>query len=239
MKVNCNIIGDILPLYADDVVSKDTRILVEEHLAECEDCQEKYEDMKRELCVQTELSASEAEKQSLVSAKKRIKKKRIVTAILSMIAGVIIISVIVGAMNYIKIPVPYEKGRFEVDVREEGGEECLFLQYKGKMHGVELEAVTDADSGEEVMYVEIYTTPWRSLLGGSESNTRNEIFCGVLNSENGRIVELRYITGDYRQFYSPTRDADKLEEDSVLLWELENGLKFREEGVYRTAEFTE
>lgn len=37
-EINCNIIRDILPLYADDVVSQDTRELVEEHLAACEDC---------------------------------------------------------------------------------------------------------------------------------------------------------------------------------------------------------
>lgn len=219
MKVNCNIIGDMLPLYADDVVSEDTRTLVEEHLADCESCREKYEDMKRELCEQMELSAAQAEKQSLISVKKELKKKRIMTAILSVMAGIIIISVIVGLMNYIKIPVPYEEGRFEVYVSEKGGEECLFLEYNGKMHGYEQTAVTDVDSEEKIMYIEGYTTPWRSLLGGSESNTKNEIFCGTLNLEDGKIVELRYVTGD----------VDKLEDDSVLLC----SFAFSEEGTAR------
>ena len=31
-KINCNVIQDILPLYIDDVVSDDTKELVEEHL---------------------------------------------------------------------------------------------------------------------------------------------------------------------------------------------------------------
>ena len=30
-KINCNVIQDILPLYIDDVVSDDTKELVEEH----------------------------------------------------------------------------------------------------------------------------------------------------------------------------------------------------------------
>ena len=40
-KMNCNVIGDLLPLYADDVVSEDTKCIVEEHLAECGECRER------------------------------------------------------------------------------------------------------------------------------------------------------------------------------------------------------
>lgn len=39
-EVNCNIIRDILPLYADDVVSEDTAELVEEHLHACCPCRQ-------------------------------------------------------------------------------------------------------------------------------------------------------------------------------------------------------
>ncbi len=38
MKLNCNVIRDLLPLYADQICSEESRELVEEHLAECEDC---------------------------------------------------------------------------------------------------------------------------------------------------------------------------------------------------------
>ncbi len=39
MKISCNIIEDLLPLYVDDMVSEDSRQLVEEHLKECTTCQ--------------------------------------------------------------------------------------------------------------------------------------------------------------------------------------------------------
>lgn len=45
-KVSCNIIKDMLPLYVDEVVSSDTRNLVNEHLKDCSACQKKYEAMK-------------------------------------------------------------------------------------------------------------------------------------------------------------------------------------------------
>lgn len=48
-KMNCNVIGDLLPLYADDVVSEDTKALVEEHLAECAECKETLNTIKNEI----------------------------------------------------------------------------------------------------------------------------------------------------------------------------------------------
>lgn len=38
MKLNCNVIRDLLPLYADQICSGESRELVEEHLAECGNC---------------------------------------------------------------------------------------------------------------------------------------------------------------------------------------------------------
>ena len=48
-KINCNVIQDILPLYIDDVVSDDTKELVEEHLQNCEICQRVYHETKADL----------------------------------------------------------------------------------------------------------------------------------------------------------------------------------------------
>lgn len=38
MKVSCEIIIDLLPLYHDEVCSNESRIIIEEHLLECENC---------------------------------------------------------------------------------------------------------------------------------------------------------------------------------------------------------
>lgn len=47
MKISCEIIKDLLPLYLDGVCSNDSKALIEEHLAECDNC-------KTELQVMTE-----------------------------------------------------------------------------------------------------------------------------------------------------------------------------------------
>ena len=38
MKISCDVIRDLLPLYADDACSQDSRRMVDEHLTECADC---------------------------------------------------------------------------------------------------------------------------------------------------------------------------------------------------------
>ena len=49
MKITCNIIEDLLPLYIDDMVSEDSRQLVEEHLKECAACRKMLDEMKKEI----------------------------------------------------------------------------------------------------------------------------------------------------------------------------------------------
>ena len=42
MRNECNIIRDILPLYADKMVSADTASFVEEHLTGCAECRAEH-----------------------------------------------------------------------------------------------------------------------------------------------------------------------------------------------------
>ena len=38
MKITCQVVEDLLPLYHDGVCSGDSRKIVEEHLEECQSC---------------------------------------------------------------------------------------------------------------------------------------------------------------------------------------------------------
>lgn len=48
MKVSCKVVEDLLPLYIDDVLSEESRKIVEEHLKICVNCTYAIESMKRE-----------------------------------------------------------------------------------------------------------------------------------------------------------------------------------------------
>lgn len=49
MKITCNIIQDLLPLYYDDVCSEDSRRLVETHLKTCDDCRAELENLQADI----------------------------------------------------------------------------------------------------------------------------------------------------------------------------------------------
>ena len=44
--MNCNVINDLIPLYIDECCSNETRLLVEEHIANCEACKALLDTMK-------------------------------------------------------------------------------------------------------------------------------------------------------------------------------------------------
>ena len=89
MKISCNIIEDLLPLYVEDAVSEDSRQLVEEHLKECESCRKMQEEIIRENqfgSEQRKISADERKKAEIRSLKKirsNIRRKRILSVILA------------------------------------------------------------------------------------------------------------------------------------------------------------
>ena len=48
MRTDCDVIRDLLPLYAEDMVSEKSKEIIEEHLAECEACGKIYRDLSAE-----------------------------------------------------------------------------------------------------------------------------------------------------------------------------------------------
>lgn len=49
MKISCAVIGDLLPLYADNICSEESAELVDEHISECSVCKSKLEAMTEEI----------------------------------------------------------------------------------------------------------------------------------------------------------------------------------------------
>lgn len=91
MKVSCNIIKDLLPLYHDDVCSLESRALVKEHIETCESCRAELEKYDIELDVINPESHSNMEDAKAISnlAKKWKRDKR-----RSFLLGTILVSII-------------------------------------------------------------------------------------------------------------------------------------------------
>ena len=75
-RMHCDIVKDLLPLYVDDVCSEKSKIAIEEHLEECEECRSYFEILKEEdPKVQTDWTSSNfLEGEFIQGIEKKIKK---------------------------------------------------------------------------------------------------------------------------------------------------------------------
>ena len=77
MKLPCAVTRDLLPLYAENMVEQETKVLIEEHLNECDDCKKKLSEMN----VPAENPIDTAK--PLQNLKKQLRKKRLYAAALA------------------------------------------------------------------------------------------------------------------------------------------------------------
>lgn len=80
MKVSCNIIRDILPLYAEDLASEDTKRLVDEHLCGCDECTRELGTLKK-----VQVIPVDADPAGLKKVKKTIVIRRIVAVMTALL----------------------------------------------------------------------------------------------------------------------------------------------------------
>ena len=108
-KINCSLIKDLLPLYIDDLCSKDTSEIVSNHLEICEDCNKEYETLKTEPKVKPQQDNSQ-ELIKKVNKKFGKDKKWAVIKTVSIILAIIIVA---GVVAFFKVPLYVAKEAFQ------------------------------------------------------------------------------------------------------------------------------
>ena len=138
-RVSCNSIRDMLPLYIDEVVSAETREMVETHLKGCEVCRRELEDMKQPVTL------PEEEPQRLRHFVKKRERKRMLR---SAAAAVCVCLTLLAAAGY------FIFGRLadSEDVRYRTGFQCDNVSYVGEHNGLPT-WVLFVDAGEEPVFV--------------------------------------------------------------------------------------
>ena len=72
-QINCNIAGDLIPLYVDDVLCEDSVTMLEEHLSTCESCTAKVEALRQDTVLTADSSAEPLQKiKRQINCNKRI-----------------------------------------------------------------------------------------------------------------------------------------------------------------------
>lgn len=98
MKKECNIVQDLLLGYIDEVVSEDSKEVIEEHIKTCNNCKEKLEYIQKD--IKESKKSEEREVDYLKNVKKKISKKNVFIIIIGLILSLIIIFNIIVFVNY-------------------------------------------------------------------------------------------------------------------------------------------
>lgn len=103
MRNECNIVRDILPLYIDEIISRDTISFVEEHLEKCETCRTEFEKMKVPNALEKTICDTQVNDEIPLKSflKKWNRKKRI---LITSFAAIFLIAVLIAScfVSYLK-----------------------------------------------------------------------------------------------------------------------------------------
>jgi len=199
MKISCNVIRDLLPLYAEDMASDDTRAMVDEHLCKCEECTIVFNTMKKDTPVPVETTT-----ESLGKVKRIIRRKRILSV---MAAVVTLITIAFSVLTYLFTPfqLTMEQALDDFYVREDG---AVVLDYSPYVIGRSLSGMN------ENWFIHQYSTRY-DVWKGDNRKSIEELYGsdGIITEEE----KLRYENIDviYGTWESPD---GKVKSDAPIPW---------------------
>lgn len=154
MKNKCKIIEDLLPLYAEDMLSEESKVFVEENIEDCPECKKELE--KLEVHINLE---SDIESEPLRFLEKEIRKDKKLNALA---IGLGLLTIFIIILSYITSPIyfPYSKDLIEVTSTKEKH----IIEFSENVTGYSIQESFSPDSNRNEVWIEAWRTPLDSLL---------------------------------------------------------------------------
>ncbi len=205
MKMECDVIRDLLPLYAEKIASPASTALVEQHLAECPDCRAQLEQMEQPVPVQPDPQPDAP----LQGIRRTLQKRSLRTAAAAVLTVLCLVALVVG-MGSAKTPVTAEQAQLWTYSKREDQADLCVLEVQGENVRLELEGSFAWGRPAITVRAMRYTFPHlhaalEGLLGAAVSDTsitvsRTQLLTVKCADEtryyqDGQQVE-RYIAGE-------------------------------------------
>ena len=202
MKNKCQVINDLLPLYVDQVCSKESRILVEEHIAECRECQNTLNMMRKDIKDAGDIRDTQGALIKKIKRRLRIEKLVLVFAVLFVLGNIVFF----GGLDLITSMVHMQ----EVDIQNEIGVELdddgniwilrsgkatdakavVYDQYNGKgevITNFEEEVINqDVEKTHVVCEVKLYENKYQQLMHKLFKQTFN-----IIDEERSILLNIK------------------------------------------------
>ena len=232
MKISCEIVKDLLPLYHDDICSRESRSMIEAHLLECDVCRKYLDDMNDEFIKNDIQEEIEHEKHdALKRIKKKLFRKNVMVSVISVICAIV---VLVGAFSFIfhyQIPIAYEDGLLSANMASDGAIDIIFngenyYSSYGMTKTIERNGVE-----ENVVYIYYTDSIWTKYISDPFKDEPYQFSIGnsimVDYGKSGEVIESKkdidavyYLVGDYAELLQMSNEEFlKSTQDAILIWE--------------------
>ena len=197
-KISCDVIGDLLPLYCDDVCSEDSRRIVEEHLQTCPKCSELLQKIKTEYRLPTAGEQSEEEMmKDMASVWRRSVKKSFCRGVLITVCACLLLAGGHWALTrLILIPVPLDQIEATVEnvsddhvtifLKTADGKKVLHISSEvtedGKYYILLERGILAEDNGGEEAWTAEWSVPRTAAADSEDRIPVREIYCGTKDS---------------------------------------------------------
>ncbi|MCD8022759.1 MAG: zf-HC2 domain-containing protein [Lachnospiraceae bacterium] len=156
--ITCEVIRDLLPLYAEGEASTDSNALVEQHLAQCPSCAAKLEELKAPLLVPVETEQRIMERMKRKRRRKKVRSVMAIVLALLLLIGLPLLSV------WLDMSVKLDASDITVETLQNGQTR---LQLSDKAKGGILSAIyTQDEEGNTTMYLSLTNNPRLIKLAG-------------------------------------------------------------------------
>ena len=211
MEISCNIIRDLLPLYAEDLASDDSRKLVDDHLCQCDACTKELEALKKPEKVPVEVDRTPLEK-----VRKGIVRRRVLSAGAAVLT---LLTLAAFVISYLFAPFQLTKEQALDDfyIREDG---AVVIDYSSAVMGRSL------SGNNENWFINQYSTRYDTWKGENRKSLQETFGTdGIITEEecqryeNIDVIYGRWETADGK--VSSDADIPWRDDDRVVEWESE------------------
>ncbi|WP_102335634.1 zf-HC2 domain-containing protein [Salimicrobium jeotgali] len=176
--ISCEVIQDLIPLYVEDMLSEDSKELVEIHLDECKECNEYLNELKT---TEKKHFPIETDSRPLRKIQATLRKKKwqtiIFSTLLTLLVGVLAVSFLT-AREYL----PYSEEVVSVSETDNGS---VLAVFDDEVAGYDLETYPDKSGTGSIYHLTAWETSWQDF-------TNNEGNAPIVLNPDGESVESVY-----------------------------------------------
>lgn len=160
MKNECSIVCDLLPLYAEDMVSEDTAEFVKEHLGNCPTCRAELEKLRKPVQPVAAQHVPDIDAEPLKRLKKALLMEK-VQAILCTAA--VLLALMLSGLSFLTAPEYFAYSQELVTVTEGANGEAT-ISFSSEITNYKLQRIADPADKQTVYYLEVWTCAWDRMF---------------------------------------------------------------------------